>query len=81
MTTRHISSEYLDSIKNMMSENEYLLIACTAFDDGLEHAFDHISIKKIPQMLLDRCEFGKKDYNLNIVYPPVYEDEEECRNE
>lgn len=81
VTTRHISSEYLDSIKNMMSENEYLLIACTAFDDGLEHAFDHISIKKIPQMLLDRCEFGKKDYNLNIVYPPVYEDEEECRNE
>ena len=34
--------------------------------------------KKIPQMLLDRCEFGKTDYNLNIVRPPVYEDEEDC---
>ena len=33
--------------------------------------------KKIPQMLLERCEFGKTDYNLNIVHPPVYEDEEE----
>lgn len=32
--------------------------------------------KKIPQMLLDRCEFGKDNYNLNIVHPPVYEDEE-----
>ena len=29
-------------------------------------------------MLLDRCEFGKTDYNLNIVHPPVYEDEEDC---
>ena len=28
-------------------------------------------------MLLDRCEFGRTDYNLNIVHPPVYEDEEE----
>ena len=29
-------------------------------------------------MLLSRCEFGKVDYNLNIVHPPVYEDAEEC---
>ena len=32
-------------------------------------------------MLLDRCEFGKADYNLNIVHPPVYDDdwdEEDC---
>ena len=33
-------------------------------------------MKKIPQMLLDRYEFGKDDYSLNIVHPPVYEDEE-----
>ena len=28
-------------------------------------------------MLLDRCEFGKTDYNLNIGDPPVYDDEAE----
>jgi adenine-specific DNA-methyltransferase len=28
-------------------------------------------------MLLERCEFGRDNYNLNIVHPPVYEDEEE----
>ena len=28
-------------------------------------------------MLLSRCEFAKDNYNLNIVNPPVYEDEEE----
>ena len=31
-------------------------------------------VQKIPQMLLERCEFGKADYNLNIVHPPVYDD-------
>lgn len=27
-------------------------------------------IKKIPNMLLGRCEFGKNDYKLNIVDMP-----------
>ena len=38
-------------------------------------------MKKIPQMLLERCEFDKADYNLNIIHPPVYDDEEECDDE
>ena len=46
-------------------------------ESGLDKAYDHITLKKIPQMLLSRCEFGKTDYNLNIVHPPVYEDEED----
>lgn len=53
-----------------------MIIACRSFDAGLEKAYSNITIKKIPQMLLDRCEFGKTDYNLNIVRPPVYDDEE-----
>lgn len=40
----------------------------------LDKAYDNITVKKIPQMLLERCEFGKADYNLNIVHPPVYDD-------
>jgi adenine-specific DNA-methyltransferase len=27
-------------------------------------------------MLLDRCEFAKDDYSLNIVCPPSFDDEE-----
>ena len=81
VTTRHLNSSYLDSIKDTMKEGEYLIIACRSFDAGLEKAYDNITIKKIPQMLLGRCEFGKTDYNLNIVHPPVYDDEwdeEDC---
>ena len=76
VTTRHLNSTYLDSIRDTMAEEEYLIIACQSFDSGMDKAYPNITIKKIPQMLLDRCEFGKTDYNLNIVRPPVYEDEE-----
>lgn len=77
VTTRHLNSTYLDSIKDTMEDGEYLIIACRSFDNGLDKVYDNIAVKKIPQMLLERCEFGKTDYNLNIVHPPVYDDEEE----
>ena len=79
VTTHHVNAAYLDSIKATMTEEDYLVIACKSFDEGL--SADHITIKKIPQMLLDRCEFGKDDYNLNIVHPPVYDEEEYCDEE
>ena len=76
VTTRHLNSAYLDSIKDTMQDGEYLIIACKSFDNGIDKAYDNIVIKKIPQMLLRRCEFGKDDYALNIIHPPIYEDEE-----
>ena len=80
-TTRHLTAAYLDAIKGSMEEGEYLVIACRSYDKGLDGAYTNIAVKKIPQMLLDRCEFGKDDYSLNIVHPPVYEDEEVEDNE
>lgn len=80
-TTRHINRTYLDAIKESMEEGEYLIIACKSFDSGVDKAYENISIKKIPQMLLDNCEFGKDNYNLNIVHPPVYDDEEDYDGE
>ena len=76
VTTRHITQGYLDSIFSMMAEDEFLIIACKSYDRGTEKSYKNITIKKIPQMLLDNCEFSKENYNLNIVNPPVYDDEE-----
>ncbi len=83
VTTRHLNSTFLDSIRDTMENGEYLVVACRSYDSGLEKAYANITIKKIPQMLLNRCEFGIANYNLNIVHPPVYEDEwsEEDSNE
>ena len=77
VTTRHLTAQYVDSIKDTMADNEYLIIACRSFDTGLEKAHKQITIKKIPNMLLAHCEFDKDDYNLNIIDPPVYDEFEE----
>ena len=81
VTTRHIDNAYLESIQSQMADDEYLTIACTSFSADLPSRSRRVSIKKIPEMLLNRCEFGKSDYNLNIVNPPVYESEAEVEDD
>lgn len=75
-TTRHLTATYLESIISTMNEGEYLIIACRSFDANIDKLYKNITIKKIPQMLLGKCEFNKDDYSLNIVNPPIYEDDE-----
>ena len=77
VTTRHIDADYLSSIKDSMDGNEYLIIACKSYDKSIEYKYPNIKIKKLPQMLLDRCEFGVDNYNLNIINPPIIENKEE----
>ena len=76
-TTQFITVETLDSIHDDMQEGESILICCKAFQKECKSKYPNISLKKIPQMLLDRCEFGKDDYSLNIVNLPT----EEVNNE
>lgn len=77
VTTRHIDVNFLSGIHESMEDGEFLIIACKSYDQKAEYQFSNIKVKKIPQMLLEKCEFGKEDYNLNIVNPPVYVDDEE----
>ena len=77
VTTSYITPATISQIEQMMGKDEYLLIACKAFDSDCEETSKKITIKKIPQMLLKLCEFGKDDYSLNIVNPPFYEDDDE----
>ena len=75
-TTQFMTVEGLAAIAEHMKEGESLLVCCTAFQKECRSAFPNITIKKIPQMLLGRCEFSKDDYSLNIVELPVVENEE-----
>lgn len=77
VTTNHLTVELLKEIHNKMADDEFLLIACKSFEKACAEYSDKIKIKKIPQMLLGKCEFGKDNYNLNIVNPPVYEEDED----
>lgn len=69
-TTQFLTVETLDSIHDDMQEGEKILICCKAFQKECKSKYSNISLKKIPQMLLDRCEFGKDDYSFNIVNMP-----------
>ena len=75
-TTQFMTVEGLASIADQMKEGETLLVCCTAFQKECRNAFPNITIKKIPQMLLGRCEFNKDDYSLNVVEIPVIDNEE-----
>lgn len=76
-TTQFMTVEGLAAIRETMTEGESLLICCTSFQRECKQAFSNISIKKIPQMLLGRCEFAHDDYSLNIIDLPHIDDEEE----
>jgi adenine-specific DNA-methyltransferase len=65
-TTNFITIEYLDSIHDEMQPEESLLVCCKSFQDACLDRYDNITVKKIPNMLLGRCEFGKEDYSLNV---------------
>lgn len=77
VTTNYVNVELIKAIESQMSDAEFLIIACKAFDKACSDYSKKITIKKIPQMLLGKCEFGKDDYSLNIINPPVYEEEED----
>jgi adenine-specific DNA-methyltransferase len=66
-TTQFITTEILDRLAEEMQPGESLLICCKSYSKSCERRYGNITIKKIPQMLLGRCEFGKDDYSLNIV--------------
>lgn len=77
VTTKHVNELIVKEIEKQMSDDEFLIIACKSFDKNAANISDKIKIKKIPQMLLGKCEFGRDDYSLNIINPPVYDDEED----
>ena len=63
-TTNYLTTKYLDEIAREMRENENLLICAPAFDVGLNERYENISVKKIPQSLLKKCEYDVESYDL-----------------
>lgn len=68
-TTSYVSVELIDTIHGELKTDESLLVCCTSFSKAADK-YSNITIKKIPKILLGRCEYGKEDYSLNIVNMP-----------
>ena len=75
-TTQFITVEALAAIEETMKEDESLLVCCKAFQPECKSFSSRISIKKIPSVLLDKCEFDHDDYSLNIIELPEVDSEE-----
>ena len=79
VTTTYLDAKMLDGLAAEVSPMEHLLICAPAFDTGLSMRYENIQVRKIPQSVLDKCEYGVNDYNLNIVDIPEL-DEEDCED-
>lgn len=72
-TTNTITPDVVEQILSEMKPDESLRICCTAFIEGCNEISNRIEIKKIPEVLLGKCEFGKEDYctDTNIINMPA----------
>jgi len=76
-TTQLLTMALLERIAGEMKPDESLLICCRSYQKACESVYPNITIKKIPHMLLGRCEFGKEDYSLNIINMPEVNSDED----
>lgn len=72
VTTQHLSLEQLQSISDEVGSERTLLIMCNAYRADPE-MFPNLTIKKIPQSVLHKCEWGKDDYSLKVENLPKAE--------
>uniref|UniRef100_UPI004048D361 site-specific DNA-methyltransferase n=1 Tax=Vibrio anguillarum TaxID=55601 RepID=UPI004048D361 len=81
VTTGALAYDQLKRISEEVGEERTLLICCKAFmSEGAD--FPNLTIKKIPQSILNKCEWDNDDYSftLNVLAEPEedeFDDEEE----
>ena len=74
VTTANITHDQLRAISEDVGPERTLLVCCKAFNARAD-AFENLTVKKIPQVVLARCEWGRDDYSLRIAEaPPAPED-------
>lgn len=66
-TTQYVTVEILDAIAEEMNPDETLLVCAKSFAPECEAKHSNITIKKIPKVILGKCEFAKENYDLNII--------------
>ena len=76
VTTQYLTVAMLDDIARDLPEYERLMICAPAFDVGLSKQYENINVRKIPQSVLAKCEFGVDSYRMSIVSSLDFNDEE-----
>jgi adenine-specific DNA-methyltransferase len=86
VTTQTLTREQFQRLSDEVGEGRSLLIMCGAFRVKNLDDFPNLTVKKIPKAVMNRCEWGKDDYSLEIKnlqireVEPVEEKEESAQN-
>ena len=75
VTTQNLSAGQLQALAEEVGADQSLLVCCSAFH-GVTAAkaaerWPNLTLKKIPKMVLARCEWGHDDYSLNVANLPM----------
>jgi adenine-specific DNA-methyltransferase len=76
VTTQHLTHSQLQILSDDVGDDRSLLVMCSAFDAD-PNAFGNLTVKKIPQAILHKCEWGKDDYSLRVQNLPMMDPETE----
>lgn len=73
VTTQTLTREQLQKLSDEVGESRSLLVCCSAFRVKDTSQFLNLTIKKIPKIVLNRCEWDRDDYSLEIKSLPQAE--------
>jgi adenine-specific DNA-methyltransferase len=68
-TTANLSHDQLQQLSEEVGPERSLLVVCSAFR-GRKEGYANLTVKKIPNTVLSRCEWGKDDYSLKVENLP-----------
>jgi adenine-specific DNA-methyltransferase len=69
VTTQSLTRAQLAALSEEVGDERTLLVCCKAFRADPD-AFPNLTVRKIPQAVLRKCEWGKDDYSLNVANLP-----------
>jgi len=73
VTTQSLTHSAAKKLSEEVGADRTLLVCCKAFS-AKESAFPNLTLKKIPQAVLTKCEWGRDDYSLRVAsLPPAPE--------
>lgn len=78
VTTQTLDQAQLAALSEEVGDGRSLLICCGAFRGNADQ-FENLTVRKIPRAVLDKCDWSKDDYSLNVQNLPMLEQDNEPR--
>jgi adenine-specific DNA-methyltransferase len=74
VTTQTLSTEELATLSSEVGDDRTLMILCSAWRSNADQ-WPNLTLRKIPNHIRNKCEWGHDDYSLNVANLPMAEQE------